>query len=293
MITKSFYLALSEFDKDWGVHILDCGTIRRKPDDLPDGDNHPKSYQLTWERGRILEEYQLIYLVEGNGWFESQPSGLIPIAAGSVVLVFPDLWHRYKPADGSLWHTYWVGFGGPFTKRLIQHSGITPAKPSKSIGYQLKVLECFQEILDIAQPELSGYQQIMAGEVVKLIGLIHSLQRQAEFAGSEVDVLIQSAKSLLIQTHTKYTKEEIATELNMGYSKFRKLFKRYTGMSPGQFQLQHRIARASNLLQDNKLSISEVAYECGFDTLQYFTRMYKEKTGKNPGAYRKQLNIEK
>ena len=288
MSTQSFYFALSDFDKNWGIHILDCGTIHRKANDQPEKDSHPKSYQLTWAQGRILEEYQLIYLLDGSGWFESQSSGLIPITAGSIILVFPDLWHRYKPAEDSAWHTYWVGFGGPFTPRLIRNLDITPTMPTRPIGSPENVLNCFREVLNVARYELSGYQQVMAGEVVKLLGLIHTAQRQAIFASSNTDLVIQTAKSLLIQTQKPRSMEAVADELGMGYSKFRKLFKHYTGMSPGQFQLQHRIVKAANLLRQNELSISSIAYECGFVTLPFFTRMFKKKTGKNPSEYRRQ-----
>lgn len=289
MLTQSFYFALSDFDRNWGIHVLDCGTIRRKPDDRPAGDTHPASYRLTWERGRILEEYQLIYLLEGNGWFESHPSGLIPLTGGSVVLVFPNLWHRYKSAEGSPWHTYWVGFGGAFTPRLIRNLEINPEMPTQTIGLQENVLHCLREMLEVGRHELSGYQQVMAGEVVKLLGIVHALQRRTVFTGSDTDSVIQAAKSLLMQLQSGKSMEAIADELTMGYAKFRKLFKNYTGMSPGQFQLQHRITRAMNLLQQDELSVSQVAYECGFDTLPYFTRAFKKKTGKSPSAYREQL----
>ncbi len=289
MSTQSFYFALSQFDKNWGIHTLDCGTVHRKPDDQPEGDSHPKSYRLTWEQGRILEEYQLIYLLDGSGWFESQPSGLIPIAAGSIILVFPDLWHRYKPASGSSWHTFWVGFGGPFTPRLIRNLDITPAMPTRSIGSSEYVLSCFHEVLNVARYELTGYQQVMAGEVVKLLGLLHAAQRQAIFANPDTDLVMQTAKSLLVQTQKFRTMEAVADELNLGYSKFRKLFKHYTGMSPGQFQLQHQIAQATQLLRRSTLSVTNIAYQCGFDTLPYFTRMFKKKTGKTPSEYRKQF----
>jgi len=289
MSTQSFYFALSDFDKNWGIHILDCGTIHRNPDDKPEGSSHPKSYQLTWAQGRILEEYQLIYLLDGSGWFESQPSGLVPITAGSIILVFPDVWHRYKPTEGSVWHTYWVGFGGAFTPRLIRNLDITPTKPTQHIGSQETILRCFQELLNTAGYELSGYQQVMAGEVVKLLGLLHAAQQQAIFANSDTDLVVQTAKSLLVQTQSSRSMEAVANELNMGYSKFRKLFKRYTGMSPGQFQLQHQMTQATHLLQQSELSVSEIAYQCGFDTLPYFTRLFKKKTGRTPTEYRKQF----
>lgn len=65
-----------------------------------------ESYQLWWDRGRILNEYQIIYLVEGNGIFENRTVGTVNLEAGSFIVIYPDYWHRYKPVGNELWHTY-------------------------------------------------------------------------------------------------------------------------------------------------------------------------------------------
>jgi len=49
-------------------------------------------------------------------------------------------------------------------------------------------------LINIAQIEFSGYQQVMAGELFKLFGWIYALRKQSGFTESNIDSLIQRAK---------------------------------------------------------------------------------------------------
>ncbi|MBT30447.1 MAG: AraC family transcriptional regulator [Thalassobius sp.] len=291
MSTTSHYFAISEKDQQWGLHVLDCGTSRIHAGEAFPSKKHPEVYQFNWERGRILYEFQIIYLIEGSGVFESQPSGTIQLAQGDMMFIFPNVWHRYKPDKQANWHTYWVGFGGDFTSKLIENLNITKESPIKQIGYSDKIIKVFMDILETSQFEFTGYQQVLAGEITKLIGWIHAEQRRAEFKKDNVDKIIQTAKTLLMQNNFSGNPERVAAELNMSYSKFRKLFKDYTGLAPGQFQMRHKIATACNMLNEGKNSIKEISDKLGFETPQYFTRIFKKKMGKSPGAYKKQFRL--
>ena len=59
--------------------------------------NHPSEYFFTWEKGRILHEYQLILITEGEGEFESSSSGRIEVRPGALITIFKNEWHRYRP----------------------------------------------------------------------------------------------------------------------------------------------------------------------------------------------------
>lgn len=59
---------------------------------------HPDGYMYTWERGRVLHEYSAIYIANGKGSFESTAGGAEDVKAGTVILLFPGEWHRYRPA---------------------------------------------------------------------------------------------------------------------------------------------------------------------------------------------------
>ncbi|MFW5762516.1 MAG: AraC family transcriptional regulator [Cyclobacteriaceae bacterium] len=289
MKNYSKYFAISEDDKSWGLHTMDCGRSVIKPGAIFPSPEHPESYKFVWDRGRILHEFQLVYLVEGTCIFESQSSGKIRIESGSIILIYPEIWHRYKPENGKLWHTYWVGFGGKLANEFIQKLELTRENPVKVVGYQKKIIQIFLDILETSQIEFTGYQQVYVGEVIKLIGLIHAIHRKSEFKQKNVDRIIQEAKLILMQKNLNISMEEVAAELNMGYSSFRKLFRDYTGISPGQYQMQHKINKAISLLNEGKSTIKEIAIELEFETPQYFARIFKKKTGKSPKEYSQQL----
>jgi AraC-like DNA-binding protein len=289
MKNYSKYFAVSEDDKSWGIHTLNCGTSMVKPGAVFPSTEHPQTYNLTWQRGRILHEYQLIYLVEGSGIFESQASGTIQLSPGTMILIYPEIWHRYKPEADNVWHSYWVGFGGVLAAELIRKLDLSIHHPVKIIAYQEKIVQVYLDILATSQLEYVGYQQVYVGEIIKLLGLIHSIHRKSEFRQENIDRMIQQAKLILMGGNFSIPMEEVANELNIGYSSFRKLFKDYTGMSPGQYQMQHKINNAISLLNEGKCSIKEIALKLEFETPQYFARIFKKKTGKSPKEYSQQL----
>jgi len=60
-------------------------------------ENHSQEYALSWEKGRVLQNFQVVYISKGKGVFQSTQGGKIPINAGDALLLFPGEWHRYQP----------------------------------------------------------------------------------------------------------------------------------------------------------------------------------------------------
>jgi AraC-like DNA-binding protein len=91
---------------------------------------------------------------------------------------------------------------------------------------------------------------------------------------------------ILDKLYTAITPEEIALQVNMSYSWFRRLFKQHTGFSPSQYIIELRIQKGKELLTNTDMTSQEIAYEIGFDNPNYFCTLFKKKTGKNPFKYR-------
>lgn len=281
------YFALNEEDRYWGIHILDCGTTSIHPNTSNEYLDHPKKYTFNWEKGRILQEYQLIYVLNGKGQFESKACQKTGLESGDIVILFPGMWHRYKPDPSTYWQTTWIGFDGELARKLVPRSGLSPEEPLISVGYHQSILEIYNSIIDVSRSEFPGFQQILSGDVLKLLGWIHAIYKRAEFKELQIDSLMLEAKVLLRKP--KKQLEQVARELNLGYSKFRKLFKDYTGLSPGQYRLQSMIKKAEVLLNDDQHNIQEICDLLGFESTQYFSRVFRNKTGKTPGTYRKSV----
>lgn len=80
---------------------------------------------------------------------------------------------------------------------------------------------------------------------------------------------------------------EIAGICHVSPSYFRKLFKKYSGMSPIEYQIQAKIAHAKRLLQTNTMGISEISDVLGFFDAAYFSKLFKKYTGVSPKKYAK------
>ena len=87
----------------------------------------------------------------------------------------------------------------------------------------------------------------------------------------------------------KITQNEIASKIGMTPSAFCRYFKEKTGKSFIFFVNELRIGYACKLLIENHLSITQICFECGFNNLSNFNRMFKRQTGYTPGEYQQQF----
>jgi AraC-like DNA-binding protein len=79
----------------------------------------------------------------------------------------------------------------------------------------------------------------------------------------------------------------IARRLAMSPSHLRKRFQQLNGLSLGNYLLHYRLSRAIKLLVQSDLSLTQIAVDCGYESLAAFSRAFKGKVGKNPSAFRK------
>lgn len=91
-----------------------------------------------------------------------------------------------------------------------------------------------------------------------------------------------------IQTHLRenISVEDLAVRASLSTDHFSRSFLQHIGQRPLQYIQQKRIERAQFLILTSGLTFAEIAEQTGFDSLSYFTRVFKSHTGKTPGAYR-------
>lgn len=82
--------------------------------------------------------------------------------------------------------------------------------------------------------------------------------------------------------------EQLAARVGLSKFHFHRLFKNATGMSPGVYQLNVRMAEGRRLLRETKLSVLEVALELGFSSPSHFAQVFRRETGLSPSEYRRQ-----
>ena len=79
---------------------------------------------------------------------------------------------------------------------------------------------------------------------------------------------------------------EFANIANRSKSTFRREFEKYYQTSPGKWLTQRRLERAKNILESGQIPIGEIAFECGFENVSHFSRLFKEFNKLSPLQYR-------
>lgn len=283
------YLPTSYEDEKWGLYVLNAGCNRIEKNQIYPSIEHPSHHYFTWNKGRVLDEFQLIYIVKGEGIFESASNRKRIIKEGAVLFLFPGEWHRFKPNLKTGWDEYWVGFKGPIMDHLLNKNFFSRRKAILPIGVHEGIINLMLEVIEKTKSEKTGYQPLVAGIVMHLLGQIHTLIKQKHFNKKDISEAVIHKARIILRNHIDrdISIESVAEELNVSYAWLRKSFKDYSNIAPHQYLLQLRIEKAKLLLADPSLQIKEIALSLSFSSTFYFSKLFKEKTGCSPAEYRK------
>ena len=289
MVNYHKYLPTSSEDERWGLHVLNTGCNKIKKHVAYPSPEHPAHHYFNWSKGRIMDEYQIIYITNGEGVFESINCGQQLIKQGTILFLFPGEWHRFRPNSETGWDEFWVGFKGNIIENLEDHHFISKDNAVLEIGLHDTLIQLFIAIIEKTRAELTGYQPLVSGIVMHLLGEIHSLTKQQHFQGEDITESIINQARIIFRTNIEQDLaiEKIAGDLNVSYAWFRKAFKAYTGIAPHQYLLQLKIEKAKTLLLDQSKTIKEIASVLNFESAFYFSKLFKEKIGMSPDLYRK------
>jgi AraC-like DNA-binding protein len=269
------------------LHITTIGFQKISPNINYPPKNHPSAYWFNPNVGRSLNEHILLYITEGEGTFESDSYGRIGVAAGELLLLYPGEWHTYQPSHKVGWTEYWIGFNGEHVEMLKKNQFFSKKKPHFKVGFNEQIIALYKQGIEIANQQKTAYQQALAGLCGLLLSLVYYYDKNDNFRDKEIIRQIEKARVMMRESFGNETNPaNIAASLNMSYSWFRRIFKKYTGFSPAQYQMEVKIQKAKEFLTGSTIPIKEIAYDLDFESLSYFVTFFKTKTNMSPTEYR-------
>lgn len=273
---------------NWGVNVQTVGHSTHLPGrDYPDPE-HPSTHVFQWENGRRLQEFQLVYVAKGRGVYEGEDTALTGVEAGTIILLFPGVWHRYKPLQETGWEEFWVGFDGHFAEYLMRQDCFDPQRPLISVGFSAEFLDIFQRLIDVLKYEGVAFRQLSSCLVIQMLGLVYSSALMKNQSRLRQEQIVQAVRFGIHENWEQTLDfQAIAQAQNISYEWLRKAFKKVTGTSPGQYLLNLKIEKTGQMLRETSLTISEIASKTGFESEFYFSKIFKKKTGLSPSIWRR------
>lgn len=278
-----FAYLTTEADDGWGVDLTTVGHQQCAPRAKYPPPGHPRTHAFEWKDGRELNEFHLVYVVSGAGCFETRRK-IFEVAAGDLILIYKNEWHRYRPHDETGWEAYWVGFNGRYIEKYLCTKVFTRRKSTvQSRGYRPELAKLFDQLIDLSRRETPLFKTVSLGCLLQILAHATAPNEVKIPARKVADLAIVSMRRNLF---AKVNFHELASSLGISYSRFRSLFKNTTGIAPHQFLLNERIACARRLLRNPAIEIKTVGYKTGFRSPAYFCRIFRRKTGITPTAER-------
>jgi len=139
-------------------------------------------------------------------------------------------------------------------------------------------------IQEVEQPDFFS-ESIIVGLTLQLAGLF---MREQRFRPIETRA-VRRVKALLNDAPHAPSLLEMSEAAGLSSAYLCREFKRTTGLTPGEYARQQKVARACELLAQPHLTIEEIAFRVGFTDASYLTRVFKKVMGTTPGAYRNML----
>lgn len=272
----------------WGAAVTACGRTYTGPGQPypPNPGQHPGDHLFWLPRGgRILDCYQLLYILQGSGVFESAATGVLEVRSGSAFLLFPEVWHRYAPDPLTGWAESFLEMRGPMLDRLRETGVLKPEAAVFHPGLGPEWVEPFESVFRLAQEGGVGAREEMGTLGMHLLAKVLFARHDHELSAEERAVR-QAEARMRESLGEPLNMEALADESGVGYDAFRRCFKALTGLPPKQYYRQLQMRRVEELLLHTRRSVAEIAAELGFNSAFHLSAAFKEHAGVAPSFWR-------
>ena len=172
---------------------------------------------------RVLGSYALVYCLGGSCHYRDARGARYELERGDLLVVFPEIPHRYGPPPGETWSQFFVVFSGPvfdLWRKTHLLDAATPVKHLEPVDYWLRRFD------DAVEQGTDSLQRVCA--------LQHALaDAMAKPGAGQEPAFLAKAKTLL-EAEEEMGLHAIARHLGLSYDNFRKQFNSLTGLPPAQ-----------------------------------------------------------
>lgn len=245
------------------------------------------------------DEIQLIYVLKGEAVFQVNEekiklrsgdglfinSGCLHMAedlkkTGCVYICLNVLPHLFLPQE--LYTTYVLPY--------VQSTNLSYVLIDGSKEWSRAIQQALFVIRKLVQAKEPLFEIEITANLIKVWKqlLVHAFQKQYVYTE---EVKNQRIKAMLTWVHMNYsekiTLDDIAASGQISRSECCRYFKRMLDVTPLQYVMKYRIQKSILLLKQEEKSITDVAFEVGFNSTSYFIDQFKKTMGMTPLAYRK------
>ena len=235
----------------------------------------------SWGYG-IRTHYVIHYVASGRGVLNCDGREFT-IGKGQIFVIFPRTVIKYEADKKDPWHYSWINFYGNEAEEIFSRMGICPEKPVFSVTNGGEILEVMSHMPTERGADIERNLEFSA----RLYELMSLLIKNTVVSEKGENIYLTAAKRY-IRSHyfEDITVEKISAYVGISRKYLFAIFKNSLGMSPKEYIVDYRMRRAADFLNDESISVGNIAYSVGYKDPLTFSKMFKMKMGVSPTEYR-------
>lgn len=256
------------------------------------------SYQRHWH-----EHLQFYYFLSGRAILECGRNRF-QTEAGSIVVINSNEPHYIEGLSDDL-SSYVIRIDPSFLFSnqvdLLQTKYLTPLTQNR-ISFQNRIendpeiADCLKRMIREYFSRQVGFELAVKACVYQLIvlllrGYVAKIMSREEFEAKarilrRFDAVFQTIQE---QYAEKFSLKELAASVNISTCHFCRTFRQMTGRTATEYINGVRLEKAAALLEQSELNITEIAMQCGFDSVNYFSRLFRQSYHEPPTVFRARM----
>ncbi len=237
-----------------------------------------------WTERKIFDYYCVCcfltpFLYETGGKIEKGNEGdIVIMEPGKVVLQGP----RQNSNSGFVNDWMYI-YGYEFEELLSRYP--MPLNTAFSVGRPNFLRKYLERIKKEQTLRAIGFEEKCSCILSEMVIDLCRTYRKNQTLQTPFD-RVEFAREEMIQSPEKpWTLEEMAKISGYSQSRFSAIYKEKYGLSPKQDIINLRIGKATQMLKFSRRSVGEIAEACGFGTIYYFSKYFKQATGLTPTEF--------
>ncbi len=231
----------------------------------------------------VRRHYLFHFILRGTGFFE-RGGRRVALEAGQGFLILPGESTFYAASQNDPWEYCWIGFDGADAPRLLRECGLGADNfvfTDRSGGLLRE--EMLELVALFDRPESNEYTRL--GQLYRCLSRMVTRPPAQAAPGREYT---EQALAFLRRNFSYDIRvTDVARHVGIDRTYLFRLFRQYVGLSPRDYLMRLRLRAAAELLTAGRLTVTEAALSCGFQSLSVFDKQFKKQYGVSPMQYRR------
>ncbi len=242
-----------------------------------------------------ISNHVISVLLSGEQHIKNYDEQTIRIRAGEVLFIPRGMYHvtDLLPKEGTFQSLLFY-FDDNIIQEFLATSKVTEVSRTAvpdhlKFGIVPSVQLFAESLIHIYESNSLRDKKILQLKILELLLLLNGLAKEQDFANFLFRLTLPKKRNIKTFMQNNFDKplkiEDYAYLTGRSVSTFRRDFKSSYDITPQKWLKEKRLEKALTILNNQEISVTQLAYEVGYENISYFIKAFKNHVGQSPKQY--------